>query len=168
LRAARGLRCSLASSADGAIETRITDHRKESPMRKLASVLIAAAVLGGALTAHAAQGGAVKRDVPKVQGVINLNQADLDQLTLLPGVGPAKARRIVEFRAKHPFKRIEELTRVKGFGRKSFGKLKAHLAVTGATTLQRIRPTAAAPAGAPGAAVTPARPAPSPRPGVIH
>jgi competence protein ComEA len=132
-------------------------------MRTLASALVLVALVGGALTAHAAQGGTSRRDAPKVQGVVNLNQADLDQLSLLPNVGAAKARRIIEFRAKHPFKRIEELTRVKGFGRKSFGKLKAHLAVTGPTTIQRIRSTApAAPAASTStsahAAAQPARP----------
>jgi competence protein ComEA len=116
-------------------------------MRKLMQCLALCSVVFVALTAHAARGGAAK-DAPKVQGVVNLNQADFDQLTLLPGVGPTKARRIVEWRAKHPFKRIEELTRVKGFGRKSFARLKANLTVAGPTTLQRVRPAAAGAAGA--------------------
>ncbi|HEY3355738.1 MAG TPA: helix-hairpin-helix domain-containing protein [Polyangia bacterium] len=132
----------------------------------LAVTVLAVALVGGAATAHAAQGGSTRRDVPKVQGVVNLNQADLDQLTQLPGVGPTKARRIIEFRAKHQFKRIEELTRVKGFGRKSFGKLKTHLAVTGATTIQRIRQAPAVTPPTP--AQTPPRPSAQPRPGVIH
>jgi competence protein ComEA len=133
-------------------------------MRKLLQYLALVAIVGAAASAQAARGQAA-RQTPKVQGVINLNQADLDQLTLLPGVGPTKARRIVEWRAKHHFKRIEELTRVKGFGRKTFARLKTHLAVTGPTTLQRVRPAApaAAPTGvglAPVTGVTPwARPA---------
>jgi len=136
-------------------------------MKKLMQCLIVCAVVGAALSAHAARGGAAK-DAPKVQGVVNLNQADFDQLTLLPGVGPTKARRIVEYRTKHPFKRIEELTRVKGFGRKTFARLKANLTVTGASTLQRVRPAAASPAAAagatPAASATPwARTAPAPQ-----
>jgi competence protein ComEA len=115
-------------------------------MRVLAAAAALALLCGGAARTQAAQGGSTRRDAPKVQGVVNLNQADLDQLTLLPGVGPTKARRIVEYRAKHPFKRIEELTRVKGFGRKSFARLKTHLSITGATTIQRIHPTPTAPA----------------------
>lgn len=119
-------------------------------MKKLLQCLALCAVVGAALSAHAARGGATK-DAPKVQGVVNLNQADFNQLTLLPGVGPTKARRIVEWRAKHPFKRIEELTRVKGFGRKTFARLKANLTLTGPTTLQKARPAAASPAAAAGA-----------------
>jgi competence protein ComEA len=107
-------------------------------MRKLLQCLALGAVISASLSAYAARGGA-SRETPKVQGVVNLNQADFDQLTLLPGVGPTKARRIVEWRAKHPFRRIEELTRVKGFGRKTFARLKAYLAVAGATTLQKVR-----------------------------
>ena len=140
-------------------------------MRKLLQCLALCAIAGAALTAHAARAGAAK-ETPKVQGVIHLNQADLDQLTLLPSVGPTKARRIIEWRAKHPFRRIEELTRVKGFGRKTFARLKAHLAVGGPTTLQRVRPTTAsatpaAGATAPAASASPwARTAPpaAPRP----
>ncbi|MBI5479521.1 MAG: helix-hairpin-helix domain-containing protein [Deltaproteobacteria bacterium] len=97
------------------------------------------AVVGASLSAQAVRGGAA-RETSRIQGVVNLNQADFDQLTLLPGVGPTKARRIVEWRAKHAFRRIEELTRVKGFGRKTFARLKSHLAVAGPTTLQRVRP----------------------------
>jgi competence protein ComEA len=136
-------------------------------MRKLLQCLALCAVVGAALPAHAARGGAAK-ETPKVNGVVNLNLADFDQLTLLPSVGPTKARRIVEWRAKHPFRRIEELTRVKGFGRKTFARLKAHLAVAGPTTLQRVRPPALGAAPTSGAGVvTPmaapgARPAPPP------
>lgn len=72
---------------------------------------------------------------PPPQGVVNLNEATEAQLDLLPGIGPAAARRIVEHRAKRRFARVEELVRVKGFGRKKFLKLKPFLAVTGPTTL---------------------------------
>ncbi len=70
-----------------------------------------------------------------LHGVVNLNTADEAALELLPGVGPTKSSRIVEHRKAHPFRRAEEITRVKGFGRKSFARLKPFLAVTGATTL---------------------------------
>ena len=72
---------------------------------------------------------------PALRGVVNLNSADAATLELLPGIGPAKADRIVEWRRAHPFKRIEELDRVKGIGRKTVQRLKAYLAVTGNTTL---------------------------------
>ncbi|MDH3628831.1 MAG: helix-hairpin-helix domain-containing protein [Acidobacteriota bacterium] len=57
-----------------------------------------------------------------------LNQATVEQLQTLPGVGPSIARRIVEFRDQHgAFERLEDLMRVKGVGEKTFLKLKPHL-----------------------------------------
>jgi len=68
-------------------------------------------------------------------GTVNLNEASEDQLMLLPGVGPSKAAAIVAWRAKHGrFKKVDDLTRVKGFGRKTLQKLRPSLALSGATT----------------------------------
>lgn len=72
----------------------------------------------------------------EVTGVVNLNTATPQQLDILPGVGPSAAQRIVEYRHKTPFAKIEDLRRVKGFGAKKFQKLKPHLAVSGATTAE--------------------------------
>ncbi len=72
----------------------------------------------------------------KVTGVVNLNTATEAQLDALPGVGEKAAQRIIEHRKKTPFKRVEELVKVKGFGKKKFEKLKPHLAVTGDSTLK--------------------------------
>ncbi|ABF86118.1 competence protein comEA [Myxococcus xanthus DK 1622] len=69
-------------------------------------------------------------------GTVNLNEASAAELDLLPGVGEKAAQRIIEHRQKRPFKRVEELVRVKGFGKKKFLKLKAHLALSGPTTLR--------------------------------
>jgi competence protein ComEA len=69
-------------------------------------------------------------------GVVNLNEATLAELDLLPGVGAKAAQRVLEQRQKRRFQRVEELVRVKGFGRKKFLKLKPHLAVAGPTTLK--------------------------------
>ncbi|HEY7956205.1 MAG: ComEA family DNA-binding protein [Polyangia bacterium] len=73
---------------------------------------------------------------PKVAGVVNLNSATPDELGFLPGIGPAKAHAIVEHRREHPFKKLEDLTRVKGIGRKTFGKLRPYLTLAGPTTLK--------------------------------
>lgn len=49
------------------------------------------------------------------QSRVNINTATTVELETLPGIGPALAGRIVEFReANGPFKTIEELTRVPG------------------------------------------------------
>jgi competence protein ComEA len=48
---------------------------------------------------------------------INVNTADQVELESLPGIGPALAERIVEYRQTHgPFRTIEELDNVPGIG----------------------------------------------------
>jgi competence protein ComEA len=68
-------------------------------------------------------------------GVVNLNDASEDELERLPGIGPGKARAIAEHRHAHPFRRIDELTKVKGIGRKTFGRLRPYITTVGPTTL---------------------------------
>jgi competence protein ComEA len=48
---------------------------------------------------------------------IDVNRASAEELTVLPGIGPALASRIVESRASHgPFRTPEDLLRVRGIG----------------------------------------------------
>jgi competence protein ComEA len=48
---------------------------------------------------------------------IDVNRASVEELTVLPGIGPALASRIVESRESHgPFRTPEELLRVRGIG----------------------------------------------------
>lgn len=70
-----------------------------------------------------------------LRGVVNLNQADEATLELLPGVGPATAQKIVALRQKRPFKRVEDVTRVKGIGKKKLASMKPFLSVSGPSTL---------------------------------
>ncbi len=61
---------------------------------------------------------------------LNLNTATEADLAKLPGIGPATATRILEYRQKNgPFKKIEELMNVRGIGEKAFLKLKPLVAV---------------------------------------
>ncbi|HTJ42720.1 MAG TPA: helix-hairpin-helix domain-containing protein [Kofleriaceae bacterium] len=78
-----------------------------------------------------------KRSAKTVSGKLNLNTATADQLVLLPGVGPTKADRIVDWRTKHgAFKRVADLRHVKGFGFKTLKKLEPYLDVKGENTLK--------------------------------
>ena len=62
---------------------------------------------------------------------VNLNTATKDELVALPGIGPAKAQAILDYRnANGGFKSVEEVKDVKGIGAKRFEKLKADLTVT--------------------------------------
>lgn len=62
---------------------------------------------------------------------VNLNTATAADLEKLPGVGPATAARIIEYRQKNGnFKKSEELMNVQGIGEKTFLKLKSLVTVT--------------------------------------
>ncbi len=73
---------------------------------------------------------------PQYTGVVNLNEATAAQLDMLPGVGAKAAQRVIEQRQKRRFQRVEELVRVKGFGKKRFLLLKPHLALEGPSTFR--------------------------------
>lgn len=90
---------------------------------------------------------------------VNINTATEAELDKLPGVGPAKAKAIVEDRKKNgPFKTAEDLKRVKGIGDKNFEALKNEITVGGASAAPKAdAKPAATPAPAP--AAKPAAPA---------
>jgi competence protein ComEA len=72
---------------------------------------------------------------------LNLNTATKEELIALPGIGPAKAQAILDYRAAHgAFKSVEELKDVKGIGAKRFEKLKPELTVGGASAKPAPRP----------------------------
>ena len=81
---------------------------------------------------------------------ININTATKDELVALPGIGPAKAQAIVDYRKAHgPFKTVEELKDVKGIGAKRFEKLKPDLAVTGPSAAKAAAKPESKPAASP-------------------
>jgi competence protein ComEA len=62
---------------------------------------------------------------------LDLNQASAADLSAIPGIGPALAQRIVDYRQAHgPFKKIEELEeKVLGFGPKNLEKITPYLVI---------------------------------------
>lgn len=71
----------------------------------------------------------------ELTGQINVNAATAAQLDALPGIDTATASRIVAMRQQTPFKSVDEFASVRGVGKRKFERLKAHLAVSGPTTL---------------------------------
>jgi len=56
---------------------------------------------------------------------ININQAAVEELEALPRIGPAMASRIVSYREENgPFRKKDDLMKVKGIGTKTFARLK--------------------------------------------
>ncbi len=61
--------------------------------------------------------------------LVNINTADSNKLQTLPGIGPSKAKKIIEFREKNQFKKIEEIKNVDGIGDKTFESLKSLITI---------------------------------------
>ena len=72
-----------------------------------------------------APGGAAAKSA-----IVNLNTATVDELDTLPGVGPATAQSIMEYRSEHGrFNRIEDLLEVRGIGNAKFATLRSRVTV---------------------------------------
>jgi len=120
-----------------------TIHRSAVAVALAAFLLTTAGAFSAATPAQAAPGPksvvtAKAKSGPALQGKLNLNEANEKQLRMLPGVGKTKAARVVAWREKNGrFKRVKDLRRVKGFGRKTIKRLSPYLAVAGPTTLRK-------------------------------
>ena len=64
------------------------------------------------------------------QSQINLNTANEASLTKVPGIGPSKAKEILNYKEQHgQFTSVDELKKIKGIGEKTFEKLKQYFTV---------------------------------------
>jgi len=79
--------------------------------------------------AGSGRGAVAAGAAPTDPGRVNLNSASAAELARLPGVGPAKAQAIIEYRNGEPFRKPEDLRRVKGIGEKLYDRLKDQITV---------------------------------------
>lgn len=114
-------------------------RRASRARRALALGLALAGAVPTAVRADAP--AATEEETPARVGVVNLNTASAGELVRLPGVGPARARAILDLRARlgGRFRRVEALLRVKGIGRATFRRIRPHLVLDGPTTLDEGR-----------------------------
>ena len=61
--------------------------------------------------------------------LVNINQASLEALVALPGIGPVTAEKIISYRQDQVFTRIEEIQKVPGIGPATFEQIKIFLTV---------------------------------------
>jgi competence protein ComEA len=63
-------------------------------------------------------------------GVVDINNASAKELTLLNGVGKVKAEAIVIYRKGHCFKKVDDIVKVKGIGKKTLEKNRKNMQVS--------------------------------------
>jgi len=77
---------------------------------------------------------------------VNINTATPEELDAVKGIGPGKAQAIVDYRTKNgPFKSVDDLKAVKGFGAKTLDKLRSELTVGGGEAPVAKAPSAKVP-----------------------
>ena len=81
---------------------------------------------------------ALAADGGDLSGVVNVNTATAEQLMLLPGIGEAKARAILDRRKQQGgYKTVDDLIEVKGIGAAALDKIRPFVAIQGKTSLSR-------------------------------
>ena len=100
-------------------------------MKRLVWIVFLALVLFvcGPPPAWAASNSAARAEAASTAPV-NINTAGVEELVRLPGIGPALAKRIVDYRQTHgPFTKVDDLQSVKGIGPKLLAKIRDRLTV---------------------------------------
>ena len=84
---------------------------------------------------------------------VNVNTANEKELQMLTGIGPAKAKAIIDYRTKNgEFKTVDDLIKVPGIGPAVLGKMKSDVTLTGPTAAKPAAGDAARPAATSAAA----------------
>ena len=101
-------------------------------MRRLVALAVTACALHAGPTVAADRGVAAPNQGPPTaeqDDRININEAGPDELVQLPGIGPSRAQAIIAEREKRRFRRVEDIIRVPGIGRKTFGRIRNSIRV---------------------------------------
>lgn len=69
------------------------------------------------------------RSTKAASNKVNINKADLSELTTLPGIGKTRAEEIISYRNTNKFKSIEDIKNISGIGEKTFEKLKDKISI---------------------------------------
>ncbi|MFO7611624.1 MAG: helix-hairpin-helix domain-containing protein [Clostridia bacterium] len=85
---------------------------------------------GAAILENAGEAVVIEEENGIIEGRININNADIDALCMLPGIGEATAADIISHREKHGrFNKIEDIMNVKGIKESKFEKIEDYICV---------------------------------------
>lgn len=100
-------------------------------MRAALALAVCIALQGSQIAAAARDAGPPDQGPPTAEqdSRININEAGVQELVQLPGIGPSRANAIVAEREKRRFRRIEDIMRVPGIGRKTFVRIRSSIRV---------------------------------------
>lgn len=117
-------------------ESRISElEKKISDLEKSKSEISATQLTNNQLTSQPASSagtvaGTSTSKAQPISGKVNINTATAAELDTLPGIGPAYAGRIIDYRTSHGgFKSPEEIMNVKGIGQKTYDKFKDRISI---------------------------------------
>lgn len=106
----------ISSGKDAQLEQRIIEFRKRA--QKIDSLLVA--------TPEKRE----KSKSGKTIKLININEAGIEELKTLPGIGEKTAKNIIEYRTEiGKFTTVEELLNVKGIGEKTLEKIRGVITI---------------------------------------
>lgn len=127
---AAGLRVNDAIQYAGGL-TNKADEDQINLAQKLADEMVINVPARGEKGTAAAESGIPSADGGQgmdgggAESMVNVNTADAEELQKLPGIGPAKAAAIINYRKQHGlFKKVDDLTNVTGIGEKSLERMK--------------------------------------------
>ena len=99
---------------------------RNSVTERICKVVLVALLLSIALS------GAGFAEGQDVKGKVDINQATVQELSKMPGIGKKKAEAIVAYRnEKGNFSSVEDLLKIEGIGKKTLEKIKGSLTVAG-------------------------------------
>jgi len=105
---------------------------KEAVMRR-----VALTILGVVLLLFASWGSVSGAEEAKLEGILNINSASIEQLQMLPTIDETLAQNIVYFReANGPFPMVDDLIKVNGMTDQHLEAIRPYVSTEGESTLK--------------------------------